>query len=255
MKRLKNKNDLDDLLANGQEYFLPNNSVDCVIFGFHESQLKVLLLKWKNQQQWCLPGGFIYRDEDVDDSAKRILFERTGLQNIFLKQFYTFGSASRQRLVGDASPVKIKKGSWISNRFVTIGYWSLVEFSSVKPTPDFVSDDCRWWEVNKLPKLMLDHESIVKKALESLQINLNDYPVGHDLLPSKFTMPELQVLYETILNKKLDRRNFQKKIIALDILERLDERKLGGAHKAPYYYRFDKKKYQRAMKQGLKFGI
>jgi ADP-ribose pyrophosphatase YjhB (NUDIX family) len=255
MKRLKENYDIQQFLEKGNEIFLPNISVDCVIFGFHENQLKVLLLKWKDLQQWCLPGGFIYTDEHVDDSAKRILLERTGLKDIFLKQFYTFGNADRERFNVGKSPVKVKKGSWILNRFITIGYWALVEFSKVKPMPDFLSDSCKWWDVNRLPKLMLDHSGIIRKALESLQFNLNDYPVGHNLLPSKFTMPELQQLYETILNKKLDRRNFQKKIIALDILERLPERKLGGAHKAPYYYRFDRKKYQKAMKRGLKFGV
>jgi len=138
-------------------------------------------------------------------------------------------------------------------RFVTIGYCALVEFSKVKPMPDALSDACQWWDVDKVPKLMLDHNNIMEKALESLRFDLNDYPVGLNLLADKFTMPELQQLYETILDKKLDRRNFQKKMLALGILQRLNERKLGGAHKAPYLYRFDKKKYQKALKQGLKF--
>lgn len=256
MKRLNNKNfDTKEFLEHGQEYYLRHISIDCVIFGFHENQLKVLLLKWNDLQQWCLPGGFIYKDEHVDKSAERILQERTGLNDIFLKQFFTFGDPNRERTKGKNAPIKAKKNSWLMERFITIGYWALVEFSKVKPMPDSLSDDCRWFDVHKIPKLMLDHGDIIKKALESLQMNLNDYPVGINLLPDKFTMPELQQLYETILDKSLDRRNFQKKILALDILQRLNERKLGGAHKAPYYYRFDQKKYQKAMKQGLKFGI
>ena len=147
------------------------------------------------------------------------------------------------------------KNTWLGERFVTIGYYALVEFSKVKPMPDALSDDCQWWDVDKLPKLMLDHGDIVEKALESLRLNLNDYPVGHNLLSNKFTMPELQQLYETILDKKLDRRNFQKKMLSLGILNRLNERKFGGAHKAPFLYRFDQKKYQKAMKQGLKLGF
>jgi ADP-ribose pyrophosphatase YjhB (NUDIX family) len=255
MKRLNKNFDAKEFLEKGQDYFLRHISIDCVIFGFHENQLKVLLLKWNDLQQWCLPGGFIYKDEHVDESAKRILSERTGLKDIFLKQFFTFGDPQRERTKGKNAPLKAKKDSWIMERFITIGYWALVEFSKVTPMPDSLSDECRWWDVHKLPRLMLDHNNIVGKALESLQINLNDYPVGHNLLSGKFTMPELQQLYETILDKKLDRRNFQKKILSMDILKRLDERKFGGAHKAPYLYRFDQKKYQKAMKQGLKFGF
>jgi len=254
MKRIKKDYTLKEFIDNGSQYFLRQVSVDCVIFGFHENQLKVLLLKWKDIQQWCLPGGFIYKDEHVDESARRILNERTGLDDIFLKQFYTFGDPEREKNKKD-SPIGNFKNTWLAERFVTIGYYAMVEFSKVKPMPDPLSEDCSWWDVDKLPKLMLDHSNIVEKALESLRLNLNEYPVGHNLLPAKFTMPELQQLYETILDKKLDRRNFQKKMLSLGILSRLNERKFGGAHKAPYLYRFDQKKYQKAMKQGLKFGF
>jgi 8-oxo-dGTP diphosphatase len=254
MKRIRKDYTVKEFVDNGPQYFLRQVSVDCVIFGFHENQLKVLLLKWKDIQQWCLPGGFIYKDEHVDESARRILHERTGLDDIFLKQFYTFGDPEREKNKRD-SPIGNFKNSWLAERFVTIGYYALVEFSKVKPTPDALSEECQWCDVDKLPKLMLDHSNIVEKALESLRLNLNEYPVGHNLLPAKFTMPELQQLYETILDKKLDRRNFQKKMLSLGILSRLNERKFGGAHKAPYLYRFDQKKYQKAMKQGLKFGF
>lgn len=255
MKRLNKKYSEQEFIERGHHYFLRHISIDCVIFGFHENQLKVLLLKWTDLQQWCLPGGFIYKDEHVDESARRILKERTGLNDIFLKQFHVFGDPNRERTKGKNAPLNATKDSWLMERFVTIGYWALVEFSKVKPMPDDLSDDCRWWEVDKAPKLVLDHNQIIDKALESLRLNLNDYPIGNTLLAEKFTMPELQQVYETILGKKLDRRNFQKKMIALDILQRLNERKQGGAHKAPYLYKFNKKKYQQAMKQGLKYGF
>lgn len=254
MKKLKKYKE-QEFIDRGHQYFMRHISVDCVIFGFHENQLKVLLLKWKDLQQWCLPGGFVYKDEHIDASARRILTERTGLDNIFLKQFYAFGDPNREWSKRKNVPLNLKKGSWLMERFVTVGYWALVEFSKVKPTPDELSDECRWWDINKIPKLVLDHNNIVEKALESLRINLNDYPVGNTLLPDKFTMPELQQLYETILDKKLDRRNFQKKMIALDIFQRLNERKRGGAHKAPYLYKFNLRKYQKAMKLGLRFGF
>ena len=245
---------LREFLLKGDRTFLPHISVDCVIFGFHDNQLKVLLLKWRDLGTWCVPGGFVMRNESLDDSAKRTLTERTGLENIFLRQFQVFGDPQRER---GKKPFKImgSSNSWIMERFITVGYWALVEFSKVTPRADWLSEDCQWWEIDRIPKLIYDHNTIVTKALEALRFSLNDHPVGYNLLPEKFTMPEFQTLYETILDESLDRRNFQKKMIALDILEKLPERKTGGAHKAPFLYRFDKKKYERAMKQGLKPGF
>jgi ADP-ribose pyrophosphatase YjhB (NUDIX family) len=242
--------------SKGHLYFLPHISIDCVIFGFHNNQLKVLLLQWKETLRWCLPGGFIYRDEHVDEAAVRILKSRTGLDNVYLQQFYAFGNPNRDKGIhGVTKHLGPTSKSWIKDRFITVGYWSIVEFSEVKPSPDGFSRDCKWWDIHKVPKLILDHNEILREALDSLRRNLNDYPLGRNLLPEKFTMPDLQKVYETILDKKLDRRNFQKKILSLGILQRLKERKSGVAHKAPFLYRFDEKKYQRAMKQGLKFGI
>jgi 8-oxo-dGTP diphosphatase len=239
---------LKDFYRYGEKVFLPHLSVDCVILGFHENQLNVLLLKW-NDGPWCLPGGFVMHDESIDDSAIRTLKERTGLDNIYLQQFHTFGDPLREKgkKVPDAK-------SWMNKRFISIGYYALVEFSKVAPNPDLLSMECRWWDINQLPHLIYDHKQIIDKAHEALRLDLNDHPVGYNLLPEKFTMPELQKLYETILGETLDRRNFQKRMLSLDILERLKERKTGGAHKAPYLYRFDKRKYERALKQGLRLG-
>lgn len=245
-----------EFILTGDQTFIPHVSVDCVIFGFHEDQLKVLLLKWKTSGQWCLPGGFIKKSEAIDDSAIRTLKERTGLSSIFLKQFHVFGDPDREKKKDDFLSVHgTKKDSWLMQRFITIGYYALVEFSKVNPHPDLLSEECKWWDIHKLPKLIYDHNQIMKAALEALQLSLNEYPVGYNLLPEKFTMPELQTLYETILGVAIDRRNFQKKMLAFGFLERLKERKTGGAHKAPFLYRFDKKKYEKAMKQGLKFGF
>jgi 8-oxo-dGTP diphosphatase len=228
-------------------------SVDCVVFGFHGGHLKVLLLELSDSGEWCLPGGFIQKVEHIDDSAVRIVNQRTGLKNVYLRQFYAFGDPARER--GKAKiefPKGAKPTSWIMKRFVTIGYWALVEYSKAVPIPDQFSSLCSWVNVTKIPRLILDHNSILEKALQSLRISLNDYPVGKDLLGEKFTMPELQRLYETIINKKLDRRNFQKQILSMGILDRLKEKKRGGAHKSPFLYRFDRRKYQLALKQGLR---
>lgn len=250
------KLNFSEIFEKGDQYYLPHLSIDCVIFGFHENELKVLLLQWKDSKKWCLPGGFILKEEHINDAAVRILQNRTGLKNIYLQQFYTFGDPARERKKSEVfQPAGGKEKSWLMERFVTVGYWALVEFSKVNPTPDEFSLACKWCDINKIPSLILDHNEILKKALSSLRLHIQDYPVGKDLLPQKFTMPELQSLYETILGKEMDRRNFQKKILSLGILERLKERKQGGAHKAPFLYRFDSKKYQQAMKQGLKFGI
>jgi 8-oxo-dGTP diphosphatase len=245
-----------EFFEKGDQYYLPHISLDCVIFGFHDDRLKVLLLQWKDTERWCLPGGFIYRDEHIEDAAVRVLKDRTGLNNIYLHQFHAFGDPNRERgKHGVKKPFEVKGKSWLMDRFITIGYWALVEHSEVTPAPDEFSLSCKWFDIKKVPEMILDHNQILDGALVSLRLHLNDYPVGKDLLPQKFTMPELQSLYETIFGKKLDRRNFQKKMLSFGILERLKERKQGGAHKAPFLYRFDQKKYQQALKQGLKFGI
>jgi 8-oxo-dGTP diphosphatase len=247
---------ISEFYEKGDQFYIPHLSIDCVIFGFHDNQLKVLLLQWKESKKWCLPGGFILKKEHIDDAAVRILQSRTGLKNIYLQQFYTFGHPYRERKKhGIDRPADSEGKGWLMDRFITVGYWALVEFSKVHPAADEFSLDCKWWDINKVPALVLDHNDILEKALDSLRMHVQDYPVGKDLLPQKFTMPELQSLYETILGKDLDRRNFQKKILTLGILEKLKEQKKGGAHKAPFLYKFDNKKYQQALKQGLKFGM
>jgi 8-oxo-dGTP diphosphatase len=240
-------------LEHGHEIYLRHLSIDCVIFGFHENELKVLLLKLKNKDLWCLPGGFIRKNDSLDDAATRVLNDRTGLSDVFLQQFHAFGEPNRDKTkTGFMSNVK---GSWMMDRFVTLGYYALVEYSKVSPQADMFSDDCRWCDIHSIPPLMYDHKQILDKALDVLRLSLNDHPIGYNLLPEKFTMPELQKLYETILDKPIDRRNFQKKILGLDIVVRLNERKTGGAHKAPYLYRFDKRKYDRALREGLGSGF
>jgi 8-oxo-dGTP diphosphatase len=249
----------DFITADGAEAYLPSLSLDCIIFGFHENQLKVLLLKIKNAKEWALPGGFIFKNEDVDEAAKRVLKERTGLIEIFLQQFNVFGKPKRSdanfhRKLLKKDGIELKKNHWLFRRFVTVGYYALVEYSYVNPRPDAFSDQCTWRDIDDLPELMMDHGEIFDKALETLRSHLNYHPVGYSLLPGKFTMPELQALYETILDKKLDRRNFQRKILSYGILKRLKEVRQGVAHKAPYLYSFDLRKYHQALKEGLQGG-
>ncbi len=243
-----------------KDRYLPGFSVDCVIFGFHQNELKVLLLKFKHIEKYMLPGGFVEKEEDVDQAATHILWERTGLQDIFLTQFHLFGD--HDRISDDHAAELVRYGvidsslfEWLSQRFVSVGYYALVEYSKVaRPQPDFISDSCEWHSFKALPELIIDHRQILMKAYETLKIHLNYQPIGLNLLPRRFTMPELQALYETVLDKKLDRRNFQRKMLAYDILIRTEEVRTGGAHKAPYLYEFDEEKYQRALQDGLSAG-
>jgi ADP-ribose pyrophosphatase YjhB (NUDIX family) len=224
--------------------WLPGISVDCVIFGFHENQLKVLLLKFKKSPVWALAGGFVGLDEDVDQAAQRILEERTGLTDIYLEQFYTFGDIARNyravdehRDVNEAMGGESDRLDFVDQRFVTIGYYALVDYSKVHVNPNGLSDASEWMDVSALPKLFLDHNRIVIKALESMRRSLDEKLVAFALLSETFTMSELQLVYETILGKRLVRTNFQRKILSLDILERIEKKYTGGAHKAPYLYR------------------
>jgi 8-oxo-dGTP diphosphatase len=247
---------INALLSNGEHNFLHSLSVDCVIFGFHENQLKVLLLKHRHLNMWALPGGFIYKDEPTDAAAYRVLKERTGLNEIFLQQFHVFGEPNRSQKEFhlkdlERDGITPTEDLWILQRFVTIGYYALVEFSKVSLPSDAVAEQCEWWDIHNMPSLILDHKQILNKALSALRTQLTYLPIGYELLPEKFTMPELQKLYETILNKKLDRRNFQRKIVGFGILTRLDEIKKGVAHKAPFLYSFNKNKYLEALRVGL----
>jgi hypothetical protein len=244
-------------IASFQSY-LPGVSVDCVLFGFHEGDLKVLMLKLKNVDLWSLPGGFIHTDQDADDAAVQVLKERTGLSDIYLQQFYTFTSPDRhdaehaQKLV-DANLIDEEGKKWFDRRFVTVGYLGLVDYNLVgEPQPDEISETCEWRSIHDLPSLMLDHKKIVKCAFDNLKYGLNSKPIGINLLPEKFTLPELQLLYETILEKKLDRRNFRRKILGYDILLETDEKRVGGSHKAPRLYTFDTEKYHAAIREGFK---
>ncbi len=229
----------------------PQLSLDCVIFGFHENSLKILLVRWKGTSDWSLPGGIMYQNESLDEAASRILEERTGLQKLFLKQFHTFGSMSRY----DKSEIQKKLSHLIAEdlwytRAISVGYYALVAYDTVFPNPDQFSDACSWCDIDAIPSLLFDHNEISDKALFALKREIGFQPVGLNLLPQKFTMPEMMRMYEAILGKKVDPRNFQKKILRSGIVKKLKEVKRGVAHKAPYLYQFDLEKYEEVLKDG-----
>jgi 8-oxo-dGTP diphosphatase len=215
-------------------------SIDGVIFGFHQNQLKVLLLRWKGTNEWSLPGGFIKKTESVDEAAQRIIQERTGLDALYLQQFHVFGQLVRynQEETWRKINLPIQGVQW-SERTISLGYYALVEHSKVVPMPDLLTEECRWWSLDSLPELLFDHNHIIEVALGSLRRQLTEQPLGH-LLPEAFTIPELQRLHETILGYPLDSRNFYRKMVASEGLERLAERRTGTPHKTPYLYRFRK---------------
>jgi 8-oxo-dGTP diphosphatase len=222
--------------------FLPHVSVDCSIFGFHAGELKILLVKWKAVERWCLPGGYVRRAESLDEAAYRVLEERTGLKQIYLQQFRAFGGTDRGedvlRGIFARLAIEVPPDLWIFGRTVSVGYLSLVDFDEVTPRADRLSEEFRWWDVRDRPPLLFDHDEIVDTALATLRTQLEYRPIGRSLLPEKFTMPELKRLYEAVLGTSLDRRNFQRKMLALGIVERLAEQKKGVPHRAPHLYRF-----------------
>lgn len=253
------------LAGNQQEDFLQENTIDCVILGYDQGQLKVLLLKWKYEEIWSLPGGHIHKSEDFDRAANRILEDRTGLTSIFLKQFYTFSRVDRTQsnIVEIATVKRILEKlpwphldwdvNWFIKRFITTGYFALVNMHQTHPTPDFLSERCEWIPLSKVPILLADHNEILEKALEYLRLQLNYLPIGLSLLPKKFTMKDLQLLYEAILRVPLERSNFQRKMLKLDILIRHEKQMTGAANKAPYLYSFDQERYAALIKEGMGF--
>lgn len=246
-------------VLDNKENYQPGLSIDCVIFGFHDNQLKVVLIKTKYSDQWALPGGFVSVDEDIDQAAVTVLQGRTGLKGIFLRQFFTFGAVKRNDIdfntqVLNFYEIPLDKGKWYASRFVTVGYYALVDFFKTVPQSVGSDETVQWVDHNAVPDLILDHKEILDKALATLRMELNLMPIGYNLLPEKFTIPELQRLYETILGRKLDRRNFLRKIMTIGILVKLDEKKSNVAHKAPNLYRFDKDRYEEVLKIGLNQG-
>lgn len=232
-----------------KEFFLPHLSADTVVFGFDQNELKVLLLKMNYRKQWLLPGGYIAKDEDLDEAVVMILKDRAGVTGVYLEEFGVFGKKNRSEFYfEDFDETLFQK-----QRFITIGFYALYSASELHPIPDQFSETCEWVYLSQLPEieLAMDHREIIDKALLTLRERISIKPIGYNLLPEKFTLSELQKLYETILGKELNRGNFYRKIKNLAILKRLDEQRRGGAHKAPDLYSFDKENYKKALQNGL----
>jgi ADP-ribose pyrophosphatase YjhB (NUDIX family) len=223
--------------------FLRHIAYDSVIFGFSGEKLKILIMKYHNTGLYALPGGFVQSNENLNDAVRRGLKERTGLENIYLEQFYTFGDVAGYKpeimqTILEANEHNSEPYQWMLDRFISVAYYALINYNDVVPTPDALSDSCDWYDMDELPNLMLDHAEIVAKALQTLRENLERKLVGTNLLPPLFTLTELQKVYEAILGEKLHRGTFQRKILGLGLLQRHEKQFLGKAHKAPFLYSF-----------------
>ena len=237
-----------------------NISVDCVLFTVQDLRLKVLLTQPFPEFGFTLPGGFIRTDEETDRAATRILHERTGVEQIYLEQFKVFSDPERfsfEALVKRLAlePKLRKQMPEFPNRVISIGYFALVNFESLILTGGNLEEETCWSDILQLPDLNFDHASIIEEALNALRKELHFKPVLYNLLPEKFTMPELQNLYEIILGKTLDRGSFQRKMLRWDIFERLDEQRKGVAHKRPWLYKYNKEKYDLVMNQRIRFTL
>ena len=231
------------------EIYVPHISVDTVIFGFNGDQLKVLLLKMKFNHQYFLPGGYMKEEENLESAAIRILRERTQLDKIFLQEFAVFSELNRSEEAFKDFPDDL----WHKKRFISVGYYALVNHKDVSPIGDELSESCDWIILDELESqnITMDHKQIIEKALNTLREQISYKPIGLNLLPEKFTLSELQKLYEAILGRTLNRGNFYRKIKNIGILKKLDEKRKGGAHKAPDLYIFDQENYFKILENGI----
>lgn len=217
----------------------PNVSVDCVVFGFCGENLKVLLIEQKlpdaSHSQKALPGDLITDEESLDEAAARVLKELTGLEGVFLKQLQAFGDPKRVKDIKDLEWLQ----SYRQNpqaRVITVAYYALVKMDDFEPSASSFAEKVFWCEVPEVPNLAFDHNQIFNTALARLRQDFENQKTGFELLPEKFTLSQIQSLYEIFLGKKLDKRNFRKKIIKDSIVSATDEKQTGVLHKPARLY-------------------
>jgi ADP-ribose pyrophosphatase YjhB (NUDIX family) len=216
-------------------------AVDCIIFGFDKGELKLLIHKRRFEPakgQWSLFGGFVKEDESLEKAANRILKELTGLEKIYMEELQTYGSVQRDP----------------AGRVVSVAYYALIP--AYKYSAEYSKQyGATWFSVKDLPSLIMDHDSMVRTGLVRLKRQASSQPIGFELLPREFTIPQLQALYEAIYQSKLDKRNFRKKILSMDILIKLDQKDMTNSRKGAFLYRFDKRKYKKLVDGGYNYAI
>jgi 8-oxo-dGTP diphosphatase len=216
-------------------------AIDCIIFGWDDEQLKLLILKRDFEPakgQNSLIGGFVRENESLDEAARRILYELTGLSDIYLEQLNAYGEVDRDP----------------GERTISVAYFALLKIQNLD-AEHVREHGAHWVNISKLPKLIFDHNLMVQKAIRRLRRRAKSEPTGFELLPKKFTLPQLQGLYEEIYQTEFDNRNFRKKVLAMNILKKLNEKDKSCSKKGAYFYKFDKKKYDRLLRNGFHFGI
>jgi 8-oxo-dGTP diphosphatase len=224
------------------EHPRPALTVDCAVFGLDDEDLKILLIQRGIEPfagRWALPGGFVRIDETIEAAALRELREETGLERVYLEQLYTFGAPDRDP----------------RERVVSVAHYALVRLGDHRVQAATDARNAAWFAVDDLPALAFDHDAIVETALRRLQAKVRWQPIGFELLPAKFSLTRLQRMYEIILERPLDKRNFRKKVLSLGILEELDEVEQDVAHRAARLYRFDERSYRRLVRDGFNFEI
>ncbi len=229
-------------MAHTYQYPRAALTVDCVVFGFDEGDLKVLLIERGLEPfrgRWALPGGFVRVDETLDAAARRELREEAGLTNVFLEQLYTFGAVDRDP----------------RERVVSVAYYALVKLSEHTAEAATDAANAKWFPVSKAPKLGFDHANILAAAVERLKGKVRYQPIGFELLPPKFTLSQLQHLYEAVLGTDLDKRNFRKRVLSFGLLVPLKETQMLGRHRPAQLFRFDAEKYERLEKRGFNFEV
>ena len=243
-----------------QEGLIPNVSIDCVVFGFDFTNLNVLLIERNfsfngvGYNDLKLPGDLMRLDEDLDEAAARILKENTALSNIYLKQLKSFGSPERLKL-------KPRDMEWLKQidhpeeHVITIAYYSLIDTSDQRTSQLILSDNARWYPVHEIDDLVMDHMDILKESLKHLRIELLNQPIGFELLPDKFTLSQMQKLYEVILGTTFDKRNFRKKISSMKYLIPLNEKQVGVAHKPARLYIFSREVYTKTKRDNFDFSV
>ena len=246
----------EDFRINPGRYILPSVAINNVIFGFDDNKVKVLLLRTTYTDKWTLPGGFVLRQDELITAAERLLKMFTGLgDSVFLKQFGVFGAVNRaekerELFFNQQFQLENFNFEFFLDRFVVLGYFALVQYKQVTPLDDDVRQ-CEWFDLESVPELTFDHNLIIETAIRELRFQLNYLPVGYNLLSEEFPLKSLQKIYETILGKKLDRGNFNRKILSYGILDKKEKFFSGAAHKAPFMYSFNKEQYFNALKNGL----
>ena len=217
-------------------------SIDCLIFGFRHAELDILLIKHGegiSKGKWALPGGWIQYNESVDEAANRLLKSLTGVSNIYLEQLKSFGEVDR----------------YPDKRVITIAYYALVNAENYSLNPGFTASDARWFNIHEVPRLPYDHNEILDFGFNHLKHKVQHEPIGFNLLPRKFTLHHIQQLYEAILETELDKPNFRRKLLNMNLLVRCHEKQKDVSHRAANLYSFDKKIYNRLTEKGFSFEL